>query len=135
YVNNRVLRFEPPFSTGQPAALVFGQPDFTHTACNRGAGVAADTLCAPGGMILDGPGNLYVADHNNNRVLLYPPPFSTGMSASGVFGQPDFTSGACNQGGRPDSTTLCGPAVPALSGANLYVSEISNNRVLAFALP
>jgi len=68
--NNRVL-FCPSGST--TATSVYGQSgSFASHTANDG-GVSANSLSGPTGVVLDGGGNLYVADSGNNRVLFYPP--------------------------------------------------------------
>jgi len=135
YTNNRLLRFTAPFSNGEAATLVLGQADFAHYTCNRGGRAAANTLCGPGGIAFDRAGDLYLADFANHRALEYLPPFSDGMNAAGVLGQPDFTSAACNQGSQPSASTLCKPNSLTIVGATLYLADSGNNRALAYVLP
>lgn len=105
--NNRVLEFMPPFSSGMAATLVIGQQDFSDRTI---AGVGASTLNAPDGLTFDSDGNLIVADGGNNRVLVFVPPFTTGMSASVVIGQSTMTSGSDDCSSRIlTANTLCGP--------------------------
>ncbi len=75
--NSRVLGYKNvnTFVNGGAADLVIGQPDFLSGACNT-AGLGASSLCNPFGIAVDGSGNLYVADQNNNRVLEYNTPFA-----------------------------------------------------------
>ena len=83
--NNRVLgwRDAASFTSGAPADLVIGQPDFLSSLCNGAADtVSASSLCGPAGLAVDGSGNLYVADSDNNRVLEYANPFT---ACAGVF--------------------------------------------------
>lgn len=114
--NNRVLEYIPPFSNDMAATTVIGQLDPTDGAPNQviGAGPAANTLSYPSGLSFDSEGNLWVADSGNSRVLMFAPPFSTGMSASMVIGQLDFTHGVCNSNiETPDiaaANTLCHPS-------------------------
>ena len=67
------------FMNGQTADLVFGQPDFYHTAGNNGVNgpgaLGPDTLQVPAGMTVDTSSNLYIVDSGNNRVLEYDNPF------------------------------------------------------------
>jgi hypothetical protein len=86
----RAIVFVPPFSTGMSASVVTGQDSFD--TGNSGSGPAG--LSGASSVALDISGNLYVVDPNNNRVLIYNPPLTTGMSASVVIGQPDLTSSA-----------------------------------------
>jgi len=89
--NNRVLEYQPPFTTHMAATLVLGQPDFAHVASNQGGTApTAATLNAPLQLGFDSNGNLMVADFLNNRTLVYSPPFTTGMNASVVLGQAGF---------------------------------------------
>jgi len=130
------------------ADRVFGQPDFFSNAINEGnPGAApppnATSLFLPRGVAIDAAGNLYVGDTRNSRVLGYAPPLATGMSASTVFGQPDFVSNLCNNQNLPpdppasigglNSRSLCFPEGVAVdSSGNLYIADTKNNRVLQF---
>jgi sugar lactone lactonase YvrE len=159
--NNRVLEYANPFTAcnntfpcvGGPANLVLGQgASFSSNSCdydtgdgNVFSGASAIDLCYPAGVAVDGVGNLYVADTNNNRVLEYNAPLSTGATAAMVFGQGrSSTSNACNFDGgtglptlRPSSAIdLCDPTGVGLDGAgNLYVADQGNNRVLEYNTP
>jgi hypothetical protein len=98
-INNRILGWSSAsaFGNGDPAGLVIGQPDFYSFRCDDGtaggdvSGMGADSLCGPEGIAVDGPGNLYVADTIDNRVLEFSRPFSSGVAhgqaAATVFGQ------------------------------------------------
>jgi sugar lactone lactonase YvrE len=90
--NNRVLEFKPPFVNGKSASVVIGQAAFTTNA----SGTTASELVFPAGIGLDGGGNLYVSDNDNDRVLEFEPPFTTGMGATVVIGEPDFTTAESN---------------------------------------
>ena len=143
--NNRVLGWNDAtsFTNGQNADIEIGQPDFQTTLCNSGtgvgdnAGLGADSLCNPGGVAVDGSGNLYVADTSNNRVLEYNQPFpqqkSVGFAANVVFGQAgSFTQRACSQ----TAAGLCFPGGVAVdSSNNFYVADSGNHRVLEFNQP
>lgn len=127
---SRVLRFEPPFTTGKLPDLVLGQPDFTQA----GGGTAADRLNQPRGVAQDPAGNIWVSDYANHRVLRFSPPFSNGMSADRVLGQADFASGQPNRGGSPAAATLKYPGPLAFDAAgNLWVCDSYNSRALRFA--
>jgi len=78
-------------------------------------------------------GALFVADWNNNRVLEYSAPLSTGESASVVLGQANSTT---TTRGATEATTMAGPNAVAMDAAgNLYVSDAFHCRVLQFTPP
>ena len=155
---NRVLMFTQPGSSGTsplPASRVFGQ-DFTGTKfdgqfCNMGTGApTADILCGPLSVALDTDNDLYVADFNNNRVVLYydpsngktgtpgTPGSSGDVTADLAFGQDPsgvgqtYTSALCNNGGI-SATSLCNPSGVGVDlFGTVFISDQSNNRVLAY---
>lgn len=128
YNGNRILRFSPPFANGMQADLLLGQTTFTANA----AATTRSGLNTPHGLAFDSDGNLWVADTNNNRILKFSPPFSTGMSANLVLGQSGFTTGsnsvAQNSLYHPRGITFD-------SNGNLWVADYLNNRVLTFSPP
>jgi sugar lactone lactonase YvrE len=124
--NNRVLMFAPPFSNGMAAALVIGQTGFTSSA----SALSQGGLSNPAGVAFDSSGNLWVADQNNNRTIMFPPPFTNGMNANLVLGQAGFTT----SGAATGSGGLLLPRIVAFDSAgNIWVSEQTNNRVMRFA--
>ncbi len=130
--NNRVLEFNTPLTNGEAAHLVFGQSNFTSNRCNQGGSPSASSLCSPKGVTLDEAGNLYVADQDNNRVVMYTHPLTSNPSADGVFGEPNLTTSACNTG----ASGLCSPHRVAVDASGqLIVSDSDNNRVLVYSHP
>ena len=128
--NCRVLVFPQPFSTGEEATMVIGQPD-ANTGC--GGAASASTLGTTGGVAFGTHGNFWVADTSNNRILKFLAPFTTGMNAKLVLGQTDFTSTGC--AAPPTAASLCSPqGITFDSGGILWVADTSNNRVLAYRL-
>jgi hypothetical protein len=119
--NNRVLFFAGASTT---ATRVYGQNgNFTGTF----SGLAANFLSAPGNLVVDGSGNLYVSDMVNNRVLF----FSGGSTtATRVYGQNgDFLT----NGFGTSATQLRFPRAAAIDGDdNLYIADQQNHRVLFF---
>ncbi len=81
--------------------------------------------------------NLYVADSQNNRVMIIyiPPGFANGLNASYEFGQPSggtqFTTAtaATSQSGMSVPTALAYDQV----NQRLFVADTTNNRVLVFS--
>jgi predicted Zn-dependent protease with MMP-like domain len=125
--NNRVLFYSAGSTT---ATRVYGQGgSFTSNTQNNG-GVSASSLASPWGLALDGTGNLYVTDYQNNRVLFYPAGSTT---ATQVYGQGgSFTSNAVNNGGITANSLNQPTGVALDSSGNLYVADIYNNRVLCY---
>lgn len=91
--NNRVLEY---FAGDTTADAVFGENgSFTTTNFQAINGESASTVLSPGGLTLDGTGNLYIADEGNQRVLqigsgsLNPPgAVGTGIGIGDQPGQP-----------------------------------------------
>jgi sugar lactone lactonase YvrE len=134
--NNRVIFYNTPLSTDQSASVVLGQIDFIHGSANQGAGPGANTLNGPQGMAKDSAGNLYVTDSVNCRVLQFRPPFTNGMNASVVIGQPGFNSVNCLPAGVATASGMGIPTSVAVgSNGNLWVTESWNSRVLEFVPP
>jgi sugar lactone lactonase YvrE len=135
--NNRVLGWSDVrnFTSGAPAAIVIGQPDFNRSGCNTD-GLSAKSLCGPTAVAVDREGRLYVADSGNHRVLEYDSPFAVQPSANRLFGQDGiFTTNDCDKDGV-SATSLCLPSGVMLDRAgHLYVGDTLNNRVLEFATP
>jgi sugar lactone lactonase YvrE len=126
--NSRVLEFAAPFTSGEAASVVIGQRNYTSIAMLASAG----GLKEPGAVTFDSHGDLWVVDGGDNRVLEYEPPFTNGMNASLVLGQPDLAT-------VTNSTTQGGMDFPASarfdSSGNLWVSDAGNNRVLEYRAP
>ena len=145
--NNRILIWTTfPTTSFQPADLVLGQADFTHIRANDDD-QDGSTDATPSTRTLDWPymlacnGNqLFVADGNNNRVLIWNTfPTTDFAPADVVLGQDDFTSKAYNdddqdglEDGTPSARTFYFPSGLLLHGRHLYVMDLFNNRVLVF---
>lgn len=126
--NNRVLEYVPPFTNGMAASVVLGQSSFTtSTAATTAAG-----LSFPSGVIAGPGGSIWVADSDNNRVLEYVPPFTSGMSATLVLGQSSFTTGTA-------AVTATGLDFPNsfvfTPSGDLFLVDYGNNRVLEYTPP
>ena len=127
---NRVLEYKPPITNGMNASVVIGQPDFV----TGNANTTQSGLNFPTFVRLDSSGNLWVSDQFNSRVLEFKPPFGTGMSASLVLGQANFTSGAA----ATTQSTMANPHGLAFDNQmqpDLFVADGGNNRVLEFEPP
>src|SRR4029077_954826 len=100
-LNNRVLRYPASALGAQPsndpaADLVLGQPDFVTTALPKDFAITSKgTLNQPGALAFSPSGLLFVADSATpGRVLVYPPPFSSGQSAARIMGVIVVATGA-----------------------------------------
>ena len=148
--NNRVLVWKNAagFATGDKADMVIGQRDFLSNSqqgpSNSSAALAQTGLASPTAVVVDPSGNLYVADSGNNRIVRYPKPTQqTGslLTIDLVFGQKDQNSALANQGlTAPTAKTLALTSGNtafisglAVQGADLWVSDSGNNRVLRFS--
>jgi uncharacterized protein (TIGR03437 family) len=137
-LNARILRFPAPFASGttslETADLVVGQSDFVSIIPDP----TPLTMAAPISLALtkDGAdasvansGYLVAVDAAQNRVLLFGKPFSSGMSAATVLGQPDFNSSSASA----TSAGLAAPRGVAIDPQDrILVADTGNSRVLAF---
>lgn len=129
YFNNRVLGFSPPFTSSQDADLVIGADDFTAA----GGGAASNTrFTSPTGVATDSVGNLWVSDFANNRVLRFSPPFTNGMQANMVLGQPNFSASS----GGTSRFALTGPnGISIEPNGAVWVADTNNGRAVRFSPP
>jgi sugar lactone lactonase YvrE len=121
--NNRVVVYEANDNTR--VLRVYGQPDYTTRTVVSPP--TEQSLNTPWGVAVDNSGDLYVADRNNSRVLVYQ---GTSTTPSRVYGQRgSFTTGTPGSG----NDKLSSPEGVALDRyGNLYVADRGNNRVLFF---
>jgi hypothetical protein len=132
--NHRVLVYDGwPTASGAPASVVIGQPDMAAGAVNNG-GRSARSLNMPTGLVTVG-GRVYLSDSGNHRVLRFNTiPTANGQAADAVHGQPDFMSGAPNQGGL-GAGTLSLPAKVSLVSGRLAIGDAGNDRVVLIPPP
>jgi sugar lactone lactonase YvrE len=113
-------------------ALAVSGTGTIYTIAGTGAGgdsgdggkATAATLSAPTGAVLDGAGNLYVADSGNHRIRkVSPAGVITTIAGTGV-------GGFSGDGGPATSAKLFSPTGLALDGSgNLYIADTGNNRI------
>ena len=132
--NNRILIWNPlPPNQTTPPNVVLGQASFTAFAGSQA--VTASSLRGPQGVWIQN-GKLFVADTQNNRVLIWNTiPTQNNQAADLVLGQPNF--GTANQpspGPAAYPTTaanqLLNPASVTSDGTHLFVTDLGFNRVL-----
>jgi DNA-binding beta-propeller fold protein YncE len=144
--NNRISEFAPngtfirAFGFGVDNGGAF-EVCTTASTCQAGAaGTDAGQLYNPTGIALDGAGNLYVADENNQRIDVFN---TAGPSFTHAFGwdvstpasgfQVCTTGSGCRlgtQGGGAGELSL--PFGLALDGTSLYVADQGNDRISVF---
>jgi len=155
-INNRVLKYNTPFTTNVTADGVVGQTLFTTGSPNLIDGRGFDfgsfrgyLWDNAGGVAIDNsvsPARVYVVDTNNNRVLAWNniSAFTTHAPANLVIGQPSFFTNIDNinpfttagVSGVPSRNNVRYPRAAAVdSNGNLYISDWGNSRVLEYNSP
>jgi len=133
--NNRILIWlSMPKVNGQPADVVIGQADFSHNATS--VPPTATSLRGPTGVWIAG-GKLYVADTQDNRVLVYNKiPTTNHVAADLVVGQPNFTSfvqpDLTQSSATPAANNMQDPVSVTTDGTRMYVADLGQSRVLIF---
>ena len=101
-------------------------------ACGDGGLATAATLLQPGGVALDGAGNLYIADTNDHRIRKVTTAgiISTYAGTGATCPNQTAGSGACGDGGLATAATFHYPSGIGLDGAgNLYIADYGDNRI------
>ena len=133
--NNRILIWHSlPHANGQPPDVVIGQPDFTHYG--TASPPNANSLRGPIGVWIAG-GKLYVADTQDNRVLIYNKiPTTNGVAADVVIGQPNFTSfvqpDLTISNATPSASNMQDPISVTTDATHMYVADLGQSRVLIY---
>ncbi len=117
--HHRVLVFQGPFENGQAAALVLGQPDGETVA----AGAEVNQMNFPLGVAVDAQQRIYVADTNNNRLLVFDrAEFLTDGSGAAL---------ALNLAASNRNVTPVAVAVNGVSG-DVWIADGRQGRVLRY---
>lgn len=126
--NSRIVEYLMPFSTGEEASLVIGQPNFTSSQ----AEASSTGLDRPSDIAFDSTGDLWVADYGNNRIVEFIAPFTNGEVASMVLGQSNLMSHNSSTG----ASGLDRPGALAFDPiGNLWVVDNYNSRILEYTKP
>ncbi len=129
--NNRILIWNSiPTSINQNADVVVGQNDFTHNA--TAAPPTAKSLRGPQGVWFQN-GKLFIADTQDNRVLIYNQiPTANGAAADVVLGVPNMTTAvpAALTVVNATANNLTSPVSVTSDGTRLFVTDLGANRVL-----
>ncbi|MCE9616382.1 MAG: NHL repeat-containing protein [Lentisphaerae bacterium] len=142
--NHRVLRYEAPLTSGQPAGRVLGQtnrsqvPTFATNVHDAPDGFPnASGMWGPRGLLTDTDGTLWVCDRDNSRLLAFENPLGTAPEAyiaDRVVGKLRFDQPYANQPTERRMNNPVGVGVHRGSTPNrLWVSDIGNSRVLGYA--
>jgi uncharacterized protein (TIGR03437 family) len=132
--HNRVLIWNRiPLTNNANADVVVGQANFT-SASIPGQVPTARSLRGPQGVWIQ-DGKLFVADTQNNRVLIWNSiPTQNGQAADIVLGQKDFTTfvqfDISQANVAAQSNNLLNPVSVTTDGVRLFVSDLGFNRVL-----
>ena len=132
--HNRVLIWNRiPAVNNTPADVVLGQANFT-SAVVPGDTPSASSMRGPQGVWIQN-GKLYVADTQNNRVLIWNRiPTTNGQAADVVLGVPNFTTTVnqdlTQQTNSATASTMLNPVAVASDGVRLAVTDLGYNRVL-----
>ncbi len=131
--NRRVLVWQAPEETGQPADLVLGQRDFVTRDENAGEPVGPTGMRWPH-TVTFWDGTLCVSDAGNNRIMIWQtPPQQNGTPCDTVLGQANMYDCDHNQTSyypRADTTNM--PYAAAAAGERLLVADTANSRLIGF---
>ncbi len=133
--HNRILIWNHiPTANNVPADVVVGQKDFASVGIPPNNTPTASSLRGPQGVWIQN-GKLYVADTQNNRVLIYNHiPTANGAAADVVLGQPNFTTfvqqDVTQQTAAIAANTMLNPVSVTTDGVHLFVVDLGYNRVL-----
>lgn len=151
--SNRILVFDsydnwPAEATrvSPPARSVIGQDSFNVGRANRNGTPVGNNGFSQPGAIWVGGAEMFVADTQNNRILVMPGRDFAFNAATRVIGQTGFTQNGANlvegkefyfldgfTGDRQAVGLQLAGTCLAIDGDRLYVADSQNNRVLGFA--
>ena len=139
--NNRILGFTANslYGNNSPNSfVVIGQSNYTTgtlATTESGLNIASAIVnCYFGKTAFDANNNMYVADTENNRIMIFPygTGFTIGMNASIVIGQTSFTT---NTTGSTASTFSSPRGLAFDKFGNLWVCDSNNMRIQKFVPP
>lgn len=119
--NNRVLRYPNNNGTiSKTADIVLGQPNFSSSK----AGTESAQLYNPAAVRVSPiDGSVWVADAENNRILIYSQPITSGMQATRTFGDGFHNPTGIMFQKNPDNTNLA---------YGIWVNDTNNNQLVMF---
>lgn len=126
FTANRVLIWNTvPTVSGTPADFVLGQTDFV----TETGGTSSTKMSSPRSVAWHGA-NLWVADTDNHRVLMFANPRKNGAAATKVLGQTNFTSGSSRSAASFGTQGMSSPSGVCIYSGKLLVVDRGHNRVL-----
>ena len=123
-----------PTTNNANADVVVGQPNFNTGTVPTNGTPSATTMNGPQGVWIQN-GKLYVADTQNNRILIYNKiPTTNGAAADVVLGQPNFTTfvqvDLAQQNTNATAQNMLNPVSVTSDGTRLFVTDLGYNRIL-----
>ena len=116
--NNRIRKVDPSGDISTFAG------DGTVGSGGDGGAATAAQLNGPQSVFVDGSGNVYIADVNNNRIRKVDPSGDISTFAG------DGTVGSGGDGGAATAAQLNGPQSVFVDGSgNVYIADVNNNRI------
>lgn len=129
---NRVLVYQAPFDGSRMPSLAWGGLGHRHGSASDEASAALGLLAGPSGVAVSASGNVFVADTDHHRVLVFSSLDAIGDEPVRILGQlalADARPSAGRQG-------LNSPTGLAVDGeGRLAVADTGNHRVLIFDDP
>jgi len=128
--DNRVLIWDPfPTTSGEPADVVLGQPDFTSREFNEG-GLGATSLGLPRRAEIAPGGEVLISDSVNDRILVWDAvPTVQRAPADTVLGRESFTSSDLLPPGRNLDRPF---SMDFGDDGSLWISEFGSSRVVVY---
>ena len=133
--HNRIMIWNHiPTTNNANADVVVGQPNFNTGTVPTNGTPSATTMNGPQGVWIQN-GKLYVADTQNNRILIYNKiPTTNGAAADVVLGQPNFTTfvqvDLSQQNTNATAQNMLNPVSVTSDGTRLFVTDLGYNRIL-----
>ena len=133
--HNRIMIWNHiPTTNNANADVVVGQPNFNTGTVPTNGTPSATTMNGPQGVWIQN-GKLYVADTQNNRILIYNKiPTTNGAAADVVLGQPNFTTfvqvNIAEQNTNATAQNMLNPVSVTSDGTRLFVTDLGYNRIL-----
>lgn len=134
-----------PWESAREPIQILGQDNMLASREWNYGGVGNSSLAFPRGITQDKDENLYVADFDNHRVLIFRSDIvrekaiirsPVDLNADVVLGQRgDFTSRIPNKGGVSEKSLFFPADVAVDPNGHLYVADMGNHRVLRFNKP